>query len=636
MRRSRSGRLGRVAAGLSIGVSAALAGAVAVAPGAVGADEAPADWTFMVYAVGDTDNVAEIMVQNLSQLAAVPDDAEVNVVLLLDLPSDPEGPPPTSTLPGAGEFDTAKLFLLDGGRFNEIRDLGEISMGRPDVLAGFIEEAAGRFPAEKYALTLFDHGGGNDGGYYDIGGPEDAHLSVPAMRDGIAAGLARAGIDELDLIFHAACLMSNYETTSALAPLSKMMAGSEEIMTLYPLSPAGVVRLGENADGLEVGKALVDGYTQLLEDPEVGLSRSNRELMAMSVIDSEAMSRLDAALEAFAAAVVPRMDELAPDVARARARTLEFARPFGYDGFNLVDLGDFLRHLDGLPPEVEVARDSAYAALEGVVRYLVTGRGTEQTTGLNVFFPTDPRAVRDYLSDGTTPAGWAEFLRAYLEATRAAPDGQVAFVEETPVVLEEGPAGIKIQGQLASGEATNANTYVLTQMGDRDRAYSLVLPGYLDAGGQSNVQGVWDYSRLNFTDGQTTIPVTTVLQPQSGGLIGSFDAQYTDPNGSKADFAFRVLLSSEGEVLAVEVVNVAPQGGAAPANIIGGGRFTPYLYVPASGGAQRVLSSESIPDGPNLGIDFTRMPSGSAFDMRLVARDLSGDSVGITVAEQVG
>jgi hypothetical protein len=455
------------------------------------------------------------------------------------------------------------------------------------------------------------------------------------LRAGIAAGLARARIDKFDLIYHAACLMSNYETTSALAPLSRTMAGSEEIMTLYPLSPDGIVPLGENADSVEVAKALVDGYTQLLEDPEVGLGASNRELMAMSVVESQAMSRLDAAIEAFAAAIVPRMEELAPDVARARARTLEFARPFGYDGFNLVDLGDFLRNLDGLPPEVEVARNAAFEALQGVVQYHVTGRGTEQTTGLNVFFPTDPRAVRDYLTDGTTPPGWASFLSAFLGAIQSAPDGKVSFATETPEVLQEGPGGIKVQGRLASGEATSANTYVLTRMGDQKRAYSLVLPGFLDAGGEKNVQGVWDYSRVSLTDGQNAVPVTTVLQPQSGGLIGAFDALYTAPTGAKADMAFRVLLSSEGDILAVELVNVAPQGGAAPASLTNGGTFTPYLYVPSSGGAQRVLSSQSIKDGPNLGVDFVKLPSGADFDIRLVARDLSGDAVGITVAEKV-
>ena len=63
--------------------------------------------------------------------------------------------------------------------------------------------------------------------------------------------------------------------------------------------------------------------------------------------------------------------------------------------------------------------------------------------------------------------------------------------------------------------------------------------------------------------------------------------------------------------------------------------FTPYLYVPASGGAERVLSSQSIPFSANLGVDFVKLPSGADFDIRLVARDLTGDAAGITLAEQV-
>ena len=275
------------------------------------------------------------------------------------------------------------------------------------------------------------------------------------MRDGIAAGLARAGIDELDLIYHAACLLSNYETASALAPLSKTMAGSEEIMTLYPVSPAGLVPLAEDADGVEVAKALVDGYRALLEDPEVGLGAGNRELMAMSVVDSEPMSRLDAALEAFADAVVPRMDELAPDVARARARTLEFARPFGYDGFNLVDLGDFLRQLD---EPAGRGRGRPQRGLRGAA-------GCRAVPGDRPWHRADDRPQR-LLPDrprgrsATTsptgrrrPAGRGS-SSAFLGAAQSAPDGQVAFAEETPDVLEEGPAGIKIQGRIASGEAS--------------------------------------------------------------------------------------------------------------------------------------------------------------------------------------
>ena len=167
----------------------------------------------------------------------------VNVVVLAG-PARAQRPgAPTSTLPGLGQFTTAKLLQLDGNRFNEIRDLGEISMGRPDALANFIEEAAGRFPADKYALTLFDHGAGAQGGYYDTGPPGAVALSVPDIRAGMQAGMARAGIDRFDLLFHAACLMSNYETASALAPLAETMAGSEELMIQYPVSPEGFAPL---------------------------------------------------------------------------------------------------------------------------------------------------------------------------------------------------------------------------------------------------------------------------------------------------------------------------------------------------------------------------------------------------------
>ena len=69
--------------------------------------------------------------------------------------------------------------MLKDGKYNEVRDLGEVSMGRPDALASFVEEAADRFPAKHYGFTFFDHGGGNTGGYVDTGPPVTQELTVP-------------------------------------------------------------------------------------------------------------------------------------------------------------------------------------------------------------------------------------------------------------------------------------------------------------------------------------------------------------------------------------------------------------------------------------------------------------------------
>ena len=229
-------RTGRRLAGLVATLVAAGAASVVTGLGttseavAAADDEAVADWTMMVYAVGDTASVPQLMVENLTEIAQLPDEDSVNIVVLLDLPERTDTDAPTSQVPGIGDFSTAKLLVLEDGKYNEVRDLGEISMGRPDVLASFIDEAADRFPAEHYGFTFFDHGGGNTGGYVDTGPPGTQELTVPEMREGLVTGMQKAGIDRFDVINQAACLMANYETVSALAPLGKWLAGSEEIM----------------------------------------------------------------------------------------------------------------------------------------------------------------------------------------------------------------------------------------------------------------------------------------------------------------------------------------------------------------------------------------------------------------------
>ena len=414
------GRARLTATAAALAVVAGIAGASSAAAPAA-APKGQADWTLMVYAVGDTAGVPELMVQNLSQLAALPDADNVNVVVMLDLPERSDSDFPTSTLPGVGAFSTTKLLVLDNHRFNEVRDYGEVAMGRPDVLAAFIEEAAGRYPAAKYGLSLFDHGGGSFGGYIDEGPPSTTGLTVPDIRAGMAAGMARAGIKQFDVLFHAACLMSNYETASALAPLAKVMAGSEENMIKWPLSVQGFPPLRENATGQQVGEAFINGYGQLLDDvaKENG-GQPYRDLAAMSVVTGGSIQRLDAALESFSKVAVTHMDEIAIEVARARAKALEFVIGLpgsgASDSIDHIDLGDFLRHLENLPPEVEVARDAAFAALESAVTAQVTGRATEQATGLNVFLPTDPARARGYVESGTAPRGWGEFVTAFLAA----------------------------------------------------------------------------------------------------------------------------------------------------------------------------------------------------------------------------
>jgi hypothetical protein len=518
-------------------------------------------------------------------------------------------------------------------------------MGRPDILSSFIVEAAGRFPADKYALTLFDHGSGAAGGYVDTGPPGTTLLTVPDLRAGVANGAARSGIGKFDLIFHAACLMSNYEAASALAPLAESIAGSEEIMIQYPVSVDGYTPAVQNRSGAEVGKAFIDGYGRLLDEIATQGGQTYRDLAAMSVVSGPGVQRLDAALESFAAVAVPRMDEIATAVARAREKSLEFQIGYGLESADLVDLGDFLRNLDGLPTDVAVARDAAYAALKSSVTAQVLGRATEQALGLSVFLPTDPRNVGSYLSDGTAPRGWGAFVQAFLEQGVSS-SGQgsnqqgasgLGFTSPAAKVLSNNAGGIKIAAQLRQGGAalvTASETQVFAPLGGQPDALVIALPAYVNAGGADQVQGLWSYDVTTISDGRNVVPVSAGYQAQSGGFVGSFSARYTAPDGGTADVGVRVLLSSEGDIESVSLVDVS-NGQAAGLELEDGGKLTPYLAVPSSGSLKSVLSNESVRVTEDLAIGFSGLASGTQFEMVLLVADVQGNVAAAGVTRRV-
>ena len=526
--------------------------------------------------------------------------------------------------------------MLEGGRYNEVRDLGEVSMGQPDVLASFIDEAADRFPAKHYGFTFFDHGGGNTGGYVDTGPPGTQELTVPEMREGLIVGMQKAGIDRFDVIDQAACLMANYETVSALAPLGRWLAGSEEIMIDHPLAPASFPAMGQGGGGQDVANAFVQGYIDLLDSIAVQPGgQEYRDLAAMSVVDGDAVSSLDVALDSFSQAAVANMPDITTQVARARAQALEFVAGFpGLEGesLDLVDLGDFMKHLTDVPDDVAVARDAVSAAVDRAVTMQATGQGTQQATGINVYLPANPRNVnKSVLGDGTEPQGWAEFVEAFVQSagsSQGANGAGVQFVSSQAQILQADASGIKIAGQLTDGSranVTSAESYLFTELGGQQSALGLILPAYLDAGGPGQVQGVWNYALTALTDGQNVAPATTVYQAQSGGLLGSFQAQYTAPNGGVSDIGVRVLLSSAGDIQSVSIVD-AGTGSSAGVSVEVGGTLTPYVFVPGSGSYEQVLSTQSIPVTEDLAVDFVRLPKKTQFDMGLVVQDAASNA----------
>src|SRR5665647_1333793 len=120
---------------------------------------------------------------------------------------------------------TNQRYLLTTSGLKLIEDnLGKKSMVDPGTLSNFIQYSKANYPADRYMLVMWDHGGGSLSGYgYDQNYPNDG-----MTLDEIATALKNGGC-AFDLVGFDACLMATLETAMVLEPYADYMIASEEV-----------------------------------------------------------------------------------------------------------------------------------------------------------------------------------------------------------------------------------------------------------------------------------------------------------------------------------------------------------------------------------------------------------------------
>ena len=78
-----------------------------------------------------------------------------------------------------GDWETAKRYLITKENKGDhvigstaIEDIGEINTGNPDELVKFVQWAQANYPAEHYALNIWNHGSGATGVAYEQSCPD--------------------------------------------------------------------------------------------------------------------------------------------------------------------------------------------------------------------------------------------------------------------------------------------------------------------------------------------------------------------------------------------------------------------------------------------------------------------------------
>ncbi|MCL2356517.1 MAG: clostripain-related cysteine peptidase [Defluviitaleaceae bacterium] len=264
--------------------------------------------------------------------------------------------------------------LADGALFEQ-HSFGMVNMGCPDTLSEFITFCRDEFPAEKYGLIMWDHGGGAIAGFgHDEKFYDDALTLADMEKAFNEAGLAE---EKLEFLGFDACFMATFEMAMLARHFARVMIASADLEPGEGWDYHFLAAFNEEICAFALGEIIVDTFFEYYETR--GLA--DEEILTLSVIDLEKVPEVSRAL----GRIVPA--ELSPhlfrEFAARRAATKTFGECSPRDNYaDMVDIGDMARQLANLRPHE--AKALIYA-LKNCVTYSRHNLGTE-VHGLSAFY----------------------------------------------------------------------------------------------------------------------------------------------------------------------------------------------------------------------------------------------------------
>ena len=323
---------------------------------------------------------------------------------------------------------------------------GKVPMTKPDTLSAFIKWGAAKFPADRYHLIFWDHGGGSTGGY----GYDERFTSAGSMSlAGINKALKDGGVT-FDMVGFDTCLMATVENALVVSNYGDYLVASEE-------TEPGVgwyytdwlTALGKNSSmaTTEIGKNIIDSFTYACAQTCPG------QKTTLSLTDlAELSETVPSELADFSKDTTEMIsNDNYKAVSDARSATREFAASSRIDQ---VDLIDFAYRM-GTKESKELAE-----ALKSAIKYNKTSSNMTNAYGLSIYFPYKKASKVDSMVDTYEDIGMdEEYAKCIQSFASLGVAGQVASGGT-------GSAMPSLFGELAgsSGSSGSASAEMITQL----------------------------------------------------------------------------------------------------------------------------------------------------------------------------
>lgn len=336
--------------------------------------------------------------RNLQEmLSFLPPDDRYNVVIFSG------GTEKWETVGFEAHINQVHYITKDGLEHGE--QLPEGSIADPQTLAGFVNYAVNKFPADRYGLIFWDHGSSVPIGFGMDELQEPKSINARDIAAGLEAGLGGA---RLSFVGFDTCLMATVETAALCAPYADYLLASEELEpnggwnytpVMYELSRDPAI------ETLKFCKKVANVFYN------TSLDRNPDDFITISVTDLSKIESVVKATEKFALAAKNDLNSGGfAAISKRRAGTKYFGGVNeSSDMVDLVHLAQRLR--DKYPDE----SSELISTVRSAVAHNRHSKTSPNSNGLSIYFPFENEAILEEYLDVYLNIG---FTQSYIELVR--------------------------------------------------------------------------------------------------------------------------------------------------------------------------------------------------------------------------
>lgn len=327
---------------------------------------------------------------------------------------------------------TNQRWLVKKDKLEKVKDVGNVNMGKAETLSDFVSWGISTYPADKYMLVFWDHGGGSVDGYgYDE--INDDMLSLTEISTALNKSI-KSNNKSFELIGFDACLMATVETANILQPVSKYMVASEELEPAHGWNYTAIAKaISNNTDisGKDLGKVIADSYKdQATEQQTV-------DEVTLSVIQLDKIPNVISSLEGLSENVKTDISDNNKfnTIAKARGRAEGFGE--SSDGSSdMVDLADLTSKINS-NSDYKQKSETLVKSINDAVLYKVAGKDKADASGISIYFPNKGNNaivdnLKQYAQTGFS-AKYGQLITDYI-SKRTGKKIDVKFDEKVPTL----------------------------------------------------------------------------------------------------------------------------------------------------------------------------------------------------------